>query len=178
MARDGVFFKAVGRLDPRTRVPVVAIVLQGVWAAVIALTGKYDQILNYVESIDVLFFGLTGASLLIFRARESRAKAAAPAPGRRARSRPSGDDDALRARVLGGLGVDDRAVPESAGIGVVILLVGVVVFWLWVRASWSAQRSLSENVLRGGRVFASIGRCETDHTRSFALSRSSSNELV
>ena len=69
MARDGVFFKGVGYLDPRTRVPTVAIVLQGVCAAVIAFTGKYDQILNYVVAIDVLFFGLTGASLLIFRAR-------------------------------------------------------------------------------------------------------------
>src|SRR6478752_1718809 len=69
LARDGVFFRAVGYLDPRTRVPTVAIVLQGVCAAVIAFTGKYDQILNYVVAIDVLFFGLTGASLLIFRAR-------------------------------------------------------------------------------------------------------------
>src|SRR6267378_3372682 len=69
MARDGVFFRAVGYLDPRTRVPTVAIVLQGVCAAVIAFTGKYDQILNYVVAIDVLFFGLTRASLLIFRAR-------------------------------------------------------------------------------------------------------------
>src|SRR5438128_7389444 len=69
MARDGVFFKAVGHLDPRSRVPTVAIVLQGLCAAIIALTGKYDQILNYVVAIDVLFFGLTGASLLIFRAR-------------------------------------------------------------------------------------------------------------
>src|SRR6184192_4301212 len=43
MARDGVFFKAVGYLDPRTRVPTVEIVLQGVCAAAIALTGKYDQ---------------------------------------------------------------------------------------------------------------------------------------
>src|SRR5438045_9268936 len=65
MARDGVFFKAVGYLDPRTQVPTVAIVLQGICAAAIAFTGKYDQILNYVVAIDVLFFGLTGASLLI-----------------------------------------------------------------------------------------------------------------
>ena len=72
MARDGVFFQAVGRLNPRTRVPVVAIVLQGVWAAVVAMTGRYEQILNYVVTIDVLFFGLTGASLLVFRARARR----------------------------------------------------------------------------------------------------------
>lgn len=72
MARDGVFFKAVGQLNPRTRVPVIAIVLQGVWAAIVAMTGRYEQILNYVVTIDVLFFGLTGASLLVFRARARR----------------------------------------------------------------------------------------------------------
>src|SRR5207249_6509563 len=77
MARDGVFFKAVGHLDARTRVPVVAIVLQGAWAAVVALTGRYEQILNYVVTIDVLFFGLTGAALLVFRARERRSGAEA-----------------------------------------------------------------------------------------------------
>ena len=72
MARDGVFFKAVGRLSERTRVPVVAIVLQGAWAALVAMTGKYEQILNYVVTIDVLFFGLTGAALFIFRRREPK----------------------------------------------------------------------------------------------------------
>src|SRR5205823_6832898 len=72
MARDGVFFKAVGRLNPRTRVPVVAIMLQGIWAVVVAITGRYEQILNYVVTIDVLFFGLTGASLFVFRARARR----------------------------------------------------------------------------------------------------------
>src|SRR5438128_4312508 len=69
MARDGVFFKAVGYLDPRRQVPTVAIILQGICAAAIAFTGKYDQILNYVVAIDVLFFGLTGASRSILRAR-------------------------------------------------------------------------------------------------------------
>src|SRR5437016_14093541 len=73
MARDGVFFKAVGYLNPRTRVPVVAIVLQGAWAVIVAITGRYEQILNYVVTIDVLFFGLTGASLLVFRARARHA---------------------------------------------------------------------------------------------------------
>src|SRR5438552_3929722 len=73
MARDGVFFKAVGYLNRRTRVPVVAIVLQGIWAIIVAMTGRYELILNYVVTIDVLFFGLTGASLLVFRARARRA---------------------------------------------------------------------------------------------------------
>ena len=57
-------------MSERTRVPVVAIILQGAWAAIVAMTGRYEQILNYVVTIDVLFFGLTGAALFIFRRRE------------------------------------------------------------------------------------------------------------
>ncbi len=69
MAEDGLFFKEVGRLDARTRAPVVAIALQGLLAVVIALSGKYEQILNYVVSVDFIWFGLTAASLFVFRRR-------------------------------------------------------------------------------------------------------------
>ena len=59
-------------VDPRTHVPVVAIVLQGTVAAVIALSGRYDQILNYVTSVDYSFFGLSAIALVIFRNRDAR----------------------------------------------------------------------------------------------------------
>src|SRR5437868_3697623 len=72
MAEDGVFFRAVARLDARTRAPVVAIALQGALAAVIAMSGRYEQILNYVVSVDFIWFGLTAASLFVFR-RHARA---------------------------------------------------------------------------------------------------------
>jgi len=69
MARDGVFFERVGRLAARTRVPVLAIALQGVAASVIALSGRYEQILNYVVSVDFIAMGLTGAALFVYRRR-------------------------------------------------------------------------------------------------------------
>jgi len=69
MAEDGLFFKSVARLDPRTRVPVVAIALQGLLAIIIALSGRYEQILNYVVSVDFIWFGLTAGSLFVFRRR-------------------------------------------------------------------------------------------------------------
>ena len=50
MAQDGLFFRSVASIEPRTRVPVVAIVLQALVAIVIALTGSYEQILSYVVS--------------------------------------------------------------------------------------------------------------------------------
>jgi APA family basic amino acid/polyamine antiporter len=127
MARDGVFFKAVGRLSERTRVPVLAIILQGAWAAIVAMTGRYEQILNYVVTIDVLFFGLTGAALFIFRRREP----------------PEANDEFVRVPwhpITTGvfvLACWTLAIstlvryPQNAGIGVVILGLGALVYRFW-----------------------------------------------
>jgi APA family basic amino acid/polyamine antiporter len=67
MAEDRIFFRGVAWIDPRWHVPVVAIVLQGVWAIVIALTGTYSQVVNYVVAMDSLFFGLTALCLFVLR---------------------------------------------------------------------------------------------------------------
>jgi len=134
MARDGVFFKAVGTLDRRSRVPVVAIVLQGVWAAIIALTGKYDQILNYVVAIDVLFFGLTGASLIIFRARKDMPAATVRVPWHPVTT---------AAFVLACWAISATTIahdPANAGIGVAILGVGVLVFQFWRKPHGATDR--------------------------------------
>jgi APA family basic amino acid/polyamine antiporter len=130
MARDGVFFKAVGTLNPKSRVPVVAIVLQGAWAALIALTGKYDQILNYVEAIDVLFFGLTGASLIIFRMRAR--KAGENEERVRVPLHPITTLVFVLACWLISLTTVVR-YPANAGVGFGILLLGVAVYFIWAR---------------------------------------------
>jgi APA family basic amino acid/polyamine antiporter len=71
MAEDRLFFRAAAWVSPRTRVPVTAIVLQGALAIVIALSGRYEQILNYVVSTDFIFFGLTAVCLFVFRRRDT-----------------------------------------------------------------------------------------------------------
>jgi basic amino acid/polyamine antiporter, APA family len=70
MAADGVFFRAVAKIHPKTQVPIVAIALQGIVAVVITLSGTYEQILGYVVSTDFIFFGLTGLALFVFRRRQ------------------------------------------------------------------------------------------------------------
>jgi APA family basic amino acid/polyamine antiporter len=127
MARDGVFFKAVGRVSERTRVPIVAIVLQGVWAAVVAVTGKYEQILNYVVTIDVLFFGLTGAALFVFRRREARET------GEKFVRVPLHPvTTGLFVLACWTLAVSTLVrFPQNAGIGVLILGLGALVYWFW-----------------------------------------------
>ncbi len=129
MARDGVFFQAVGRVSEKARVPVIAIVLQGVWAAIVAMTGKYDQILNYVVTIDALFFGLTGAALFVFRKREG---AGAASDFVRVPWHPY--TTGLFVLACWCLVISTLiAAPLNAGIGVVILGIGALVYWFWAR---------------------------------------------
>ncbi|HYL86677.1 MAG TPA: amino acid permease [Candidatus Angelobacter sp.] len=71
MAKDRVFFRGVAWIHPRTHVPIIAIALQGIWAILIALTGTYAQVVNYVVAMDSLFFGLTAVCLLVLRRRDS-----------------------------------------------------------------------------------------------------------
>jgi APA family basic amino acid/polyamine antiporter len=69
MARDGLFFTSVGRLDPKRRTPAVALVLQLVWTSVLCLSGTYTQLLDYVIIAAVLFYGLTVVGLFALRIR-------------------------------------------------------------------------------------------------------------
>ncbi|HXG95335.1 MAG TPA: amino acid permease [Blastocatellia bacterium] len=81
MADDKLFFKSVARLAPRTRVPVVAIALQGALAIIIALSGSYAQILSYVVAFDSIFFGLTATTIFYFRRRAGNDRARFKVPG-------------------------------------------------------------------------------------------------
>jgi APA family basic amino acid/polyamine antiporter len=70
MAEDGLFFKRLAWLN-RARVPAIAIALQGGLAIVIALVAsRFEQILNYVVSVDVVFFALTAVCVFVFRRRQ------------------------------------------------------------------------------------------------------------
>ena len=128
MARDGLFFKSVGWLSPRSGVPVVAIVLQGVTATVIALSGRYEQILNYVISVDFISFGLTAASLFVFRRRITGSpEKLYLAPGHPYTT-------ALFVLACAAIVITTIATfPANSAIGLVILLAGCPVYLYWSR---------------------------------------------
>lgn len=67
MARDGVMFKAMGNLSTGTRVPVVALVVQGVWACVLCLSGSFDTLTDYVIFGSWIFYALVTSSIFVFR---------------------------------------------------------------------------------------------------------------
>ncbi len=134
MARDGLFFERVGWLDPRTRAPSVAIVLQGVWAVVIVMSGRYEQILNYVVAIDALFFGLTGAALIVFRRRARAAGARGVEPASTFRTPGHPWTTLVFVTTISIIAISTVVqFPDSAGIGVLILLAGVPVYLYWRR---------------------------------------------
>ncbi len=71
MARDGLFFRAFGSIDPARGTPARAIALQAVLAIILATTGTFEEILAFLMVPTLLFLALTVASVFVFRYRSS-----------------------------------------------------------------------------------------------------------
>jgi basic amino acid/polyamine antiporter, APA family len=131
MARDGTFFKSVATVHPRTRVPVVAIVLQGTIAAVLALSGSYERILGFVVAIDWVFFGLTALALVVLRRRDV-------ADGAEGAFRVPGHPFTTLLFVAGSWLVVANTVyrfPANALAGLGLLILGIPVYLYWRRGA-------------------------------------------
>ena len=66
IARDGLFFTAVGRLN-RFGVPAAGLLLQSGWAALLIFSGSYSELLDYVIFAALLFYILTVAAVFVLR---------------------------------------------------------------------------------------------------------------
>ncbi len=67
MAQDGVFFKRMAVIHPKWRTPAFSLIGQGVWAAALALSGRYDQLYTYVIYGMVLSYTLTVIGMFLLR---------------------------------------------------------------------------------------------------------------
>ncbi|MBK8427309.1 MAG: amino acid permease [Lewinellaceae bacterium] len=72
MAKDGIFFRQLAYVHPRWRTPVVAMLVQVVWALVVLLyfRGLFDQIITFVTFLDIAFMGLAGAAVFVLRRKQ------------------------------------------------------------------------------------------------------------
>jgi APA family basic amino acid/polyamine antiporter len=77
MAHDGVFFPAAGRLNEKS-VPAFALIIQGIWASILTLSGTYSELLDYVIFAQLLFYVVTVAAVFVLR----RTRPDAPRPYR------------------------------------------------------------------------------------------------
>ena len=128
MARDGVFFERAGRISPKTHVPVFALAVQGIWTAILTLTGSYGQLLDYVIFAALVFYVMTMVAL--FRLRSTRPEMERP-------YKAFGYPVVPALYMLSALAIAVLlllAKPEYSFSGLVIVLLGIPVYYLW-RAS-------------------------------------------
>ena len=130
MAADRVFLPALANLHPRYQTPWIAIAIQSAWSCVLALTGRYEQLLNYVVFADWIFFGLTVATVIVFR--RTYPLSARPPDTFRAPGYPVVQLAFVAVAAAVVLSVV-RADPAAAGRGAVLLAVGVPVFYWFKR---------------------------------------------
>ncbi|OFW10730.1 MAG: amino acid transporter [Acidobacteria bacterium RIFCSPLOWO2_12_FULL_59_11] len=69
MARDKLFFSSVARVNPRYHTPIISLVVQGVWACLLTLSGTYSQLLDYIIFAVLLFYMLTMVGLFVLRSK-------------------------------------------------------------------------------------------------------------
>ena len=129
MSNDGLFFKSIGKLDERSKTPVNSLWVQWAWTCLLCLSGSYGQLLDYVIFAVLVFYVLTIVGL--FRLRRTRPEAVRPY---RAFGYP----------VLPALyivmavwicGVLLRYKPQYTWPGLLLVLLGVPVYWIWTRRS-------------------------------------------
>ena len=73
MAQDGLFFKQATLLNAKG-VPAKSLVIQCIWASVLCLSGKYNQLLDYVIIASLLFYIFTIAGIFILRKKQPDAE--------------------------------------------------------------------------------------------------------
>ncbi|HET6229531.1 MAG TPA: amino acid permease [Longimicrobiaceae bacterium] len=133
MARDRLFFQAAGRISPKTHVPTFALLVQGVWTALLTLTGSYGQLLDYVIFAALVFYVLTTMALFSLR----RKRPDMPRP-----YKAFGYPVIPALYMLAALTVAVLLLfskPAYSFAGLFIVLLGIPVYYLWRRGSGRAD---------------------------------------
>lgn len=135
MAADGLFFRSMATLNPRTRTPVAALVGQWIVALALLLTGTYGQLLDYVVFADWIFFGSTAAALFVFRARDVRE---GTRPAVRVPLHPFSTLVFIAAAIYVVIG-SVTSNPGNAARGAALLALGLPVYAYWRRTAQATR---------------------------------------
>ena len=125
MAQDGVFFRRMAVIHPKWRTPAFSLIGQGIWAAVLTMSGRYDQLYTYVIFGMVLSYTLTVIGLFVLRWKRPNV----PRP-----YRCTGYPWLPAIYVLVGVAWTLNTIiqrPTEAFWGATIVLIGVPGYWYW-----------------------------------------------
>jgi len=129
MAKDGLFFRRVATLHPRYKTPSVSLMVQMVWTCVLCVSGSYGQLLDYIIFAVLVFYILTIVGLFVLR--RTRPNAERP-------YRAIGYPVLPAIYIVMALFIDVvllRYKPQYTWPGLIIVLLGIPVYYLWSRHS-------------------------------------------
>lgn len=69
MAKDGLFFERLAEVHPRFQTPAFAVITGAAWAALLAASGTFEQLLTCVVFVSWTFYALAAASVFVYRKR-------------------------------------------------------------------------------------------------------------
>jgi basic amino acid/polyamine antiporter, APA family len=129
MAKDGLFFRRVARLHPTHKTPAVSLMVQMVWTCILCVSGSYGQLLDYIIFAVLVFYILTIVGLFVLRRRHPNAERP---------YRAIGYPVLPAIYVAMALFIDVvllRYKPQYTWPGLMIVLIGVPVYFAWSRSS-------------------------------------------
>jgi len=132
MAKDHLFFAGAGKLN-RHSVPAVALIVQALWSSILCLSGTYGELLDYVVFAVLLFYVLTVAGIFVLRRKQ-------PEANRPYRAFGYPILPTLYMLAASIIALDLLVFKrESSGPGMIIVLCGLPVYYLWKRFSPHTQ---------------------------------------
>jgi APA family basic amino acid/polyamine antiporter len=129
MAKDGLFFKSTGKVHPKYLTPKNALIVQGIWTCVLCLSGTYNDLLNYVIFAVLVFYILTIAGLFVLRRTQPNAERP---------YRAIGYPVLPAVYIVMALFIDVvllRYKPQYTWPGLIIVLLGIPVYFIWSKRS-------------------------------------------
>jgi APA family basic amino acid/polyamine antiporter len=125
MARDGLFFHRLSEVHPRFRTPAFAVLAGSAWAAVLAATGTFEQLLTYVVFSGWLFYALGAACIFVYRRRPSEVAIPYRVPG-------YPWTPLLFILAAAAIVINTMATqPLRAAVGLGVVVLGTPVYFIW-----------------------------------------------
>ncbi|MGZ4788936.1 MAG: APC family permease [Terriglobales bacterium] len=127
MAKDGLFFKSAGKLHPKYKTPMWSLAVQCVWTCILCVSGSYGQLLDYIIFAVLVFYILTIIGLFVLR--RTQPNAVRP-------YRALGYPVLPAIYIVMALFIDVvllRYKPQYTWPGLIIVLCGIPVYYLWSR---------------------------------------------